>query len=71
MDSAYYQLIEETMDASMLAVDVVLNANYKPCIKEATDPFIIDAIKETQRLERYLQEILNRQEYANVKSMPG
>lgn len=70
MDRAYYQLIEETMEANILAVAVVQYADYKPCIKEATDPIIIDAIKETQRLKRYLQEILNRQEYANVKSMP-
>lgn len=70
MDRAYYQLIEETMEANILAVAVVKNADYKACIKEATDPIIIDAIKETQRLKRYLQEILHRQEFANVKSMP-
>lgn len=71
MDRAYYQLIEETNEATRLAIAVVQNADYKACIKEATDPIIIDAIKETQRLKRYLQEIINRQEFANVKSMPG
>jgi hypothetical protein len=71
MDRAYYQLIEETIEATRLATAVVQNADYKACIKEATDPIIIDAIKETQRLKRYLQEIINRQEYANVKSLPG
>lgn len=71
MDRAYYQLIEETNEASRLAIAVVRNADYKACIKEATDPVIIDAIKEAQRFQRYLQEILNRQEFVNVKSMPG
>ena len=71
MDRAYYQLIEETIEATRLATAVVQNADYKACIKEATDPIIIDAIKETQRLKRYLQDIINRQEFANVKSMPG
>lgn len=70
MDRAYYQLIEETNEATRLAIAVVQNADYKACIKEATDPIIIDAIKETQRLKRYLQEIINRQEFANVKSIP-
>lgn len=71
MDRAYYQLIEETIEATRLATAVVQNADYKACIKEATDPIIIDAIKETQRLKRYLQEIIKRQSFANVKSMPG
>lgn len=66
MDRAYYQLIEETNEATRLAIAVVQNADYKACIKEATDPIIIDTIKETQRLKRYLQEIINRQEFANV-----
>lgn len=70
MDRAYYQLIEETMEANILAIAIVRNADYKACIKKATDPIIIDAIKEIQRFRRYLKEILNRQEYANVKSMP-
>lgn len=71
MDRAYYQLIEEINEATRLAIAVVQNADYKACIKEATDPIIIDAIKETQRLKRYLQEIIKRQSFANVKSMPG
>lgn len=71
MDRAYFQLIDETNEATRLAIAVVRNADYKACIKEATDPIIIDAIKETQRLQRYLQEIIKRQEYANVKSLPG
>lgn len=71
MDRAYYQLIDECIEATRLAVAVVRNADYKPCIKEATDPIIIDSIKEAQLLIKYLREVLNRQEYANVQSMPA
>lgn len=70
MDRAYYQLIEEAIDITRLSTAVVQNADYKPCIKAATDPIIVDAIKELQRTKNMLQEILNRQEYANVQSMP-
>ena len=70
MDRAYYQLIEEAIDITQLSTAVVQNADYKPCIKAATDPIIIDAIKELQRTKNMLREVLNRQEYANVSSMP-
>lgn len=70
MDRAYYQLIEEAIDITRLSTAVVQNAVYKQAIKAATDPIIIDAIKELQRTKNMLQEVLNRQEYANVQSMP-
>lgn len=70
MDRAYYQLIEEAIYITQLSTAVVKNADYKPCIKAATDPLIVDAIKELQRTKRMLQEVLNRQEFANVQSMP-
>lgn len=71
MDRVYYQLIRESHDINDLALAVVVNADYKDCILKATDPIIIDAIKELQRTKNMLQEILNRQEYANNQSMPG
>ena len=70
MDRAYYQLIEEAIDITRLSTAVVQNADYKQAIKAATDPIIVDAIKELQRTKNMLQEVLNRQEYANVQSMP-
>lgn len=70
MDRAYYQLIEEGIEITRLATAIAKNADYKPCIKQATDPLVIDVIKELQRTQRTLQDVLNRQEYANVKSMP-
>lgn len=46
------------------------NADYKEPIKAATDPLMVDCCKEANRLLQYLKEVLNRQEYANVQSMP-
>jgi hypothetical protein len=69
MDRMYYQLIDECNDLVRLSIGVVRSADYKPCIKEALDPFIIDAIKESQRMKRLLEELLNKGEYANVMSM--
>ena len=69
MDRAYYQLIEESVDICRLSAAVVQNADYKEPIKVTTDVIIIDVIKELQRTKQVLQEVLNRQEYANVKSM--
>ena len=69
MDRAYYQLIEEAIDITRLTTAVVQNADYKEVIKAATDPIIIDAIKELQRTRNMLHEVLNRQEFANVQSM--
>lgn len=71
MDSAYFQLIEGCNRATRLATYIAKNANYKEVIRTASDPIIVDGCKEVARLCSVLQEILNRQEYANVKSMPG
>lgn len=70
MDRVYYQLIEEAIDITRLSTAVVRNADYKQVIKAATDPLIIDAIKDLHRTNKMLQEVLNRQEHANVLSMP-
>lgn len=70
MDKAYYQFIEKSIDVCRLSTAIVKNADYKPCIKVTTDVVIIDAIKELERTRRMLEEIINRQEYANVQSMP-
>lgn len=69
MDRAYYQLIEEANELTRLAVAVVKNADYKPCIKEATDGVIVESVKVTQYAIRTLTEVLSRQEYANAKSI--
>lgn len=66
MDRAYYQLIEEANELTRLAIAVVKNADYKPCIKEATDPVIVESIKVTQYAIRTLTEVLTRQQHANV-----
>ena len=70
MDRAYYQLIEESVDICRLSTAIVQYADYKEPIKATTDVIIIDVIKELQRTKQVLQEVLNRQEYANVNSMP-
>lgn len=71
MDRAYYQLIKECHEAIGLAIAVVQNADYKQCIKEATDPILIDTIKEVQRLKSYLNDVITRQVYANGHSKPA
>lgn len=71
MDRAYYQLIEEAIEITRLTTAVVQYADYKEVIKAATDPILIDAIKELQRTRNMLHEVLNRQEFANVQSMPA
>lgn len=70
LDRAYFSLIDSCNEAVKLATVIACNANYKEAIQTATDPLIIDCCKEAMRLRRTLQEVLNRQEYANVKSMP-
>lgn len=70
MDRAYYQLIEKAIDITRLSTAVVRNADYKPCIKSATDPIIVDVIKDLQLTNNMLQDVLKRQELANVQSMP-
>lgn len=70
MGREYYQLIKEANELVRLSLAVVQNADYKPCIKAATDPFLLDALKDLQRAKRTLEEIRNKQEHANVTSMP-
>lgn len=69
MDRAYYQLIEEAIDITRLSTAVVQYADYKPCIKAATDPIIIDCIKELQRTKRMLEEVLKRQNLATERQL--
>lgn len=68
MDRAYYQLIDEANEAVRLAVAIVRNADYKPCIKSATDPIIVDVLRELQRTQKTLQEVIKRQQIANDKN---
>ena len=68
MDRAYYQLIEEGIEITRLTTGVIQYADYKPCVKEATDPIIIDCIKELQRTKRMLEEVLKRQQLALERS---
>ena len=37
----------------------------------ATDPLMPDCCRRVEDLIRTLHEVINRQEYANVKSMPA
>jgi hypothetical protein len=67
MDSVYYHLIQKCNEATRLAIAVVKNADYKDCIKEATDPIIIDTINQVQLLIMTLTDVLKRQEFANDK----
>lgn len=71
MDRAYFQLITAATEAQILTIAICKNADYKQAIKAATDPLLVDCLKEVQRLTRCLTEVINRQEYANVQSMPG
>lgn len=70
MDRAYFSLIDSCSEAVRLSTAIARNSNYKEAIRTATDPLIVDCCKEAARLIRTLQEVLNRQEYANVQSMP-
>ena len=70
MDRVYYHLIEDAVEITRLSTAVVKNADYKQVIKDATDPKIIDAIRQLQRTKNMLQDILNRQVDAHVQSMP-
>ena len=67
MDSVYYHLIQKCNEAMCLAIAVVKNADYKDCIKEVTDPIIIDTINQVQLLIMTLTDVLKRQEFANDK----
>lgn len=70
MDRAYFQLIDSCTEAVRLSTAIARNANYKEAIRTATDPFVVDCCRNAADLIRTLQELLNRQEYANVQSMP-
>lgn len=70
MDRAYFSLIDSCTEAVRLSTAIARNANYKEAIRTATDPFVVDCCKEAAALIRTLQEVINRQEYANVQSMP-
>lgn len=69
MDRAYFTLIDTATEAVRLSTAIAMNANHKEAIRKASDPIIVDACKDASRLLRTLQEVLNRQEYANVMSM--
>lgn len=68
MDRQYYQLIVDSIDITRLATAVVQNADYKPQIKAATDPLLIDATKTLQYTRDLLLEILDRQTDANTNT---
>lgn len=70
MDRAYFTLIDTATEAVRLSTAIAMNANLKEAIRKASDPIIVDACKDASRLLRTLQEVLNRQEYANAMSMP-
>lgn len=71
MDRAYYQLIDRCAEAVRLSTAIVRNADYKDVIMTATDPLMPDCFRRVEDLVRTLQEVINRQEYANVNSMPA
>ena len=70
MDRVYYELIDMCTEAARLSTAIMRNADYKEPIKVATDPLMLDCCTEANRFLQYLKEVLNRQEYANVQSMP-
>lgn len=69
MDRAYFSLIDACSEAVRLSTAIARNSNYKEEIRRATDPLIVDCCKQVEQLKRCLTEVINRQEYANVKSM--
>lgn len=70
MDRAYYHLIDKCTEAVRLSTAIVRNADYKEAIRTATDPLMLDCCRRAEDLRRILEEVINRQEYANVMSMP-
>ena len=70
MDRVYYLLIDKCNEAVRLSTAIVRNADYKEVIRKSTDPLMLDCCRQSADLIRTLQEVLNRQEYVNVKSMP-
>lgn len=65
MDRVYFQIIREANDIVPLAIAIARNADYKECIKAATDPIAVDILKELQHTQRTLREVIERQEMAN------
>lgn len=70
MDRKYYHLISSCTEAVRLSTTIAQNADYKEAIRTATDPLMLDCCRRVSELNRILHEVLNRQEYAHVKSMP-
>lgn len=70
MDRIYYQAMTAGVEIQTLTLAMVQNADYKDCIKKATDPLMLDVLKEMAHLQATLHEVMNRQEYANVKGLP-
>lgn len=71
LDRAYFILIDSCSEAVKIATFIASNSNYNEAIQEATDPLIVDCCKDAIRLIKTMQEVLNRQKYANVQSMQG
>lgn len=70
MDKEYYKLIEEAIEINRLTIEIFEKALHNEVIKASTDSLIIDAIKGLRRTINMLHEVLNRQEYAYIQSMP-
>lgn len=70
MDRAYFQLVDKCTEAVRLSTAIVRNADYKEAIRTATDPLMLDCYRLAEDLRRTLEEVIKRQEYANVMSMP-
>lgn len=71
MDRAYYQIIRETHDISILATAIVENADYKKAIKDATDPLVLEIITRLQHVNLMLQKVRDKQEWAYTQSKKG
>lgn len=71
MDSLYFALIEAANETVRLSTAVALNANYKEAIDRASRPLLADACRKMMEARLTLNEIINRQEYAHVQSMPA
>lgn len=70
MDRLYFALIEAANETVRLSTAVARNANYKEVIDRASRPLLADACRKMMEVRVCLNEIINRQEYAHVKSMP-
>lgn len=70
MDRLYFTIIDAATEAVKLSTAIVRNANYKREIMDATDQRIMDIAKAASNYLKVLQEVINIQEYVNVKHMP-